>query len=171
MDGSPLRRFRENSSEVDDLHRTRRGGEASSNRPPGLLYWDSVATIVPAELLEHPGGLKLYTSELIQAGLLKTVVPDDTIWQSGATNYRESFLNLIDETPGLVTGTPLDRPTTRIHTDKTGTGLAQAWPEATRESRTQLDGAPSLVRAFPTWNPRSMFAHIKPVSRATNAAG
>jgi DNA-binding HxlR family transcriptional regulator len=40
-----------------------------------------------------------------------------------------------------------------------------AWAQATREGRIQLDGSPSLVRAFPTWNARSMFAHIKPVSR------
>jgi DNA-binding HxlR family transcriptional regulator len=47
-----------------------------------------------------------------------------------------------------------------------------AWAQATREGRIQLDGLPSLVRAFPTWNARSMFAHIRPVSRtATGAAG
>ena len=46
------------------------------------------------------------------------------------------------------------------------------WAQATREGRIQLDGAPSLVRAFPTWNARSMFAHIRPVSRtATSPAG
>ena len=37
------------------------------------------------------------------------------------------------------------------------------WSQATREGRIQLDGASSLVKAFPTWNARSMFAHIKPV--------
>ena len=40
------------------------------------------------------------------------------------------------------------------------------WAQATREGRIQLDGSPSLVRAFPTWNARSMFAHIRPVSRS-----
>jgi DNA-binding HxlR family transcriptional regulator len=46
------------------------------------------------------------------------------------------------------------------------------WVQATREGRIQLDGSPSLIRAFPTWNARSMFAHIRPVSRtATSAAG
>jgi DNA-binding HxlR family transcriptional regulator len=46
------------------------------------------------------------------------------------------------------------------------------WAQATRDGRIQLDGLPSLVRAFPTWNARSMFAHIRPVSRtATRAAG
>ena len=40
------------------------------------------------------------------------------------------------------------------------------WAQAIREGRIQLDGASWLVRAFPTWNARSMFAHIRPVSRA-----
>ncbi|MGQ0563136.1 MAG: hypothetical protein ACT443_14835 [Gemmatimonadota bacterium] len=38
------------------------------------------------------------------------------------------------------------------------------WAQATREGRIQLEGPRSLVRAFPTWNARSMFAHITPVS-------
>jgi hypothetical protein len=45
------------------------------------------------------------------------------------------------------------------------------WAQATREGRIQLDGLPSLVRAFPTWNARSMFAHIRPVSRTTEEEG
>ena len=47
-----------------------------------------------------------------------------------------------------------------------------AWAEATRARRIQLHGPSWLVRAFPTWNARSMFAHIKPVSRtAASLAG
>ena len=47
-----------------------------------------------------------------------------------------------------------------------------SWAQATGEHRIQLDGTPSLARAFPTWNNRSMFAHITPVSRtATSLAG
>jgi DNA-binding HxlR family transcriptional regulator len=46
-----------------------------------------------------------------------------------------------------------------------------AWAHATREGRIQLDGSPSLVKAFPTWNARSMFAHIRPVSRTATSAG
>ena len=41
------------------------------------------------------------------------------------------------------------------------------WAQAIREGCIQLDGPSSLVRAFPTWNGRSMFAHITPVSRTT----
>jgi hypothetical protein len=41
------------------------------------------------------------------------------------------------------------------------------WAQATRQGRIQLDGPSWLVRAFPTWNARSMFAHIRPVFRTT----
>jgi len=39
------------------------------------------------------------------------------------------------------------------------------WAAATRDGRIQLHGPSWLVRAFPTWNARSMFADIKPISR------
>jgi DNA-binding HxlR family transcriptional regulator len=38
-----------------------------------------------------------------------------------------------------------------------------AWTDATRDRRIELDGPSWLVRAFPTWNARSAFAHVKPV--------
>lgn len=37
-----------------------------------------------------------------------------------------------------------------------------SWGEACRDSRIQLHGPSWLVRGFPTWNGRSMFAHIRP---------
>jgi DNA-binding HxlR family transcriptional regulator len=40
-----------------------------------------------------------------------------------------------------------------------------SWAQVTREDRIQLDGPSWLVRAFPTWNARSAFADIRPVSR------
>ena len=43
------------------------------------------------------------------------------------------------------------------------------WTQATRDGRIQLDGLPALVRAFPTWNARSMFAHIRPVPPSPRA--
>ncbi len=46
------------------------------------------------------------------------------------------------------------------------------WAAAIRDRRIQLHGPSWLVRAFPTWNARSKFAHIRPVSRTTtNPAG
>jgi hypothetical protein len=41
-----------------------------------------------------------------------------------------------------------------------------SWVEATRDARIQLHGPSWLIRAFPTWNGRSMFAHIKPDNAA-----
>ncbi len=47
-----------------------------------------------------------------------------------------------------------------------------SWDAATREQRIELHGPSWLVRAFPTWNKRSMFAHVVPVSlSAENSAG
>jgi DNA-binding HxlR family transcriptional regulator len=47
-----------------------------------------------------------------------------------------------------------------------------AWAEATRDGGIKVHGPAPLVRAFPTWNGRSLFAHIKPASRTpTFSAG
>jgi hypothetical protein len=43
------------------------------------------------------------------------------------------------------------------------------WAAATRDRRIQLDGPSWLVRAFPTWNARSMFADITPISQRTGS--
>jgi DNA-binding HxlR family transcriptional regulator len=46
------------------------------------------------------------------------------------------------------------------------------WAEALRSRRIELRGPSWLARAFPTWNARSLFAHVVPVSRtAANSAG
>lgn len=42
-----------------------------------------------------------------------------------------------------------------------------SWAQAIRDDRIQLDGPSWLVKAFPTWNARSMFAHIRPVHAAS----
>ena len=42
-----------------------------------------------------------------------------------------------------------------------------SWAEATGDSRIGLHGPTWLVRAFPTWNGLSMFAHITPAAAAT----
>ena len=43
------------------------------------------------------------------------------------------------------------------------------WAEATSDRRIQLHGPSWLTRAFPTWNARSMFAHITPTPRRAPA--
>jgi DNA-binding HxlR family transcriptional regulator len=46
-----------------------------------------------------------------------------------------------------------------------------SWAEAVRDARIRLDGPSWLVRGFPTWNGRSMFAHISPATRAPGGSG
>jgi hypothetical protein len=47
-----------------------------------------------------------------------------------------------------------------------------SWAQAIRDDRIQLHGPSWLVKAFPTWNGRSMFARIKPlVGDAASPAG
>jgi DNA-binding HxlR family transcriptional regulator len=44
------------------------------------------------------------------------------------------------------------------------------WGDALRDSRIRLDGPAWLIRAFPSWNARSMFAHVRPSPRRARAA-
>jgi hypothetical protein len=47
-----------------------------------------------------------------------------------------------------------------------------SWAAAIRDRRIHLHGPAWLVRAFPMWNARSMFAHITPAPpRAASSAG
>jgi len=46
-----------------------------------------------------------------------------------------------------------------------------SWAAAIRDRRIELHGPSWLVRAFPTWNARSTFAHIKPVSPSAASSG
>jgi DNA-binding HxlR family transcriptional regulator len=39
-----------------------------------------------------------------------------------------------------------------------------SWAEATRDDRIVLEGPAQLARAFPSWNARSAFGHIRPVA-------
>jgi DNA-binding HxlR family transcriptional regulator len=45
-----------------------------------------------------------------------------------------------------------------------------AWIDAARSGRIQLHGLSWIVRAFPTWNARSAFAHIRPVPRIASSS-
>ena len=44
------------------------------------------------------------------------------------------------------------------------------WTDAMRSRRIRLHGLSWIVRAFPTWNARSAFAHIKPVARIVTSS-
>ena len=91
-----------------------------------LLYWDSVATIVPTAALGDPEILGTSTHLLIEEKLLEVVTPDNSLWApSGPRGYRSAFLELIDRSPWLPRGAPApERPRTKVYLDKTGHGLA-----------------------------------------------
>jgi hypothetical protein len=92
-----------------------------------LLYWDRVGTILPEHYSGDNAFLGSYTTALLAEGLLTPIAPDQSVWQSGATKYHDAFLDLIDRDPLGVDRTPaVEREWTRVHLDKTGTGLAVA---------------------------------------------
>jgi hypothetical protein len=90
-----------------------------------LLYWDRVGTILPKKYSQDHAFLRPYTSALLAAELLTPIAPDESVWQSGADNYRKAFLDLVDRDPfGIEQTQAGERKWTRVHLDKTGTGLA-----------------------------------------------
>ena len=92
-----------------------------------LLYWDRVGTILPLYYSEDHTFLRPYTSALLREQLLTPVAPDESVWQSGANNYFEAFVGLVDRDPfGVRQLPPAERQWTRLHLDKTGLGLAYA---------------------------------------------
>lgn len=46
-----------------------------------------------------------------------------------------------------------------------------SWSQAVSDGGVRVEGPPTLARAFPTWNQRSHFAHIRPVSALHSSAG
>jgi hypothetical protein len=88
-----------------------------------LLYWDEVGTIVPAEYLNDPKFLRPYTAGLKDHGLLKTIPPDQSVWN--LPQYYNGFLFLLDSLRYDQLYPPSrTRKMARIHVDKTGYGLA-----------------------------------------------
>jgi len=116
-----------------------------------LLYWDEVGTIVPYEFIEAPERLGEHTRSLVQAGLVKQVIPG--IYIPLIPRFAEAFLGYLDRL-----GSELDRrrsafrkgETFRIHIEKMDSltyplmdlGLAQAskpYPWLDVEERTARD--------------------------------
>jgi len=59
-----------------------------------LLYWDEVGSIVPSEYIYHPESLGTYMRELVQAELVRQVMPQDHIYS--IPRFTESFIELVD---------------------------------------------------------------------------
>ena len=82
-----------------------------------MLYWDSVATVVPRKYIQSPEMHSPYTLELIRAGLLHQVFPDDA--GSSLGEHFETYLHRLS-------GPEIDRrrhnftegSVSRVHRDK-----------------------------------------------------
>jgi len=60
-----------------------------------LLYWDEIGSIVPYEYQRQRVKLGHYMQNLVEAGLVKEVVPSEH--HSEVPEFRSAFLKLIDE--------------------------------------------------------------------------
>ena len=90
-----------------------------------LLYWDEVGSIVPKDYVHHPEELGSHMRELVQALLVKQVIPDEYIYQ--VRNFQGAFLELIETSEIRAQRGPQrldDRETFQIHIDKFGSELA-----------------------------------------------
>jgi len=92
-----------------------------------LLYWDEIGSIVPSQYQRQHFRMGRYMQELVEAGLVKEVVPVE--YDSTIPGFRSAFLKLIDENSFIERqrGVALKQHHTfRIHVEKMiGDGLPQ----------------------------------------------
>ena len=63
-----------------------------------LLYWDEVGAIVPYDYIEYPEKLREHTRSLVEACLVRQVIPGEHIHR--IPSFRDSFseyLNALNE--------------------------------------------------------------------------
>jgi len=83
-----------------------------------LLYWDSVSSIVPAELAFNPHKLSVFMGNLVNNELVKTVIPSDYIRKKPL--FSSAFIDLLDRKMGdsHFQGDLTFKNTRRIHIEK-----------------------------------------------------
>ena len=86
-----------------------------------LLYWDEVGSIVPSEYIYHPERLGTYMRELVQAELVRQVIPQKHIYS--IPRFTESFIELVDRSQVIAKRRRIaieSRETLSIHIEKLG---------------------------------------------------
>jgi hypothetical protein len=88
-----------------------------------LLYWDEVGAIVPYDFIERPNRLDGHTRSLVQATLVKQVIPGEFLYKIPAytasfVNYLESLGSKLEERRKSFKGLPRMRRTFKIHIEK-----------------------------------------------------
>jgi hypothetical protein len=64
-----------------------------------LLYWDEVGSIVPSPYAEDPARLSPYMGDLLRAGLVRPIVPEDYAYP--LESAMEPFLAFVDADPEI----------------------------------------------------------------------
>lgn len=116
-----------------------------------LLYWDQVGAIVPYDFIERPDRLDEHTRSLVQATLVKQVIPGEFLdkipaYTASFVNYLESLGSKLEERRKSFNGFLRRRRTFTIHIEKmddlgevfVGMGLAKTkeypWYEVEAET-------------------------------------
>jgi hypothetical protein len=90
-----------------------------------LLFWEEVGSIVPSEYIYRPESLGTYMRELVQAQLVRQVLPGDHIYR--IPKFKEAFFELIDQNQAIGKRRVVSlvrNETFRIHVEKFGDELA-----------------------------------------------
>ena len=88
-----------------------------------LLYWDEVGAIVPYDFIERPERLDEHTRSLVQATLVKQVIPGEFLnkipaYKDSFVNYLESLGSNLEKRRKSFKGFPKMRRKYRIHIEK-----------------------------------------------------
>jgi len=88
-----------------------------------LLYWDEVGAIVPYDFIERPDRLDEHTRSLVQATLVKQVIPGEFLYKIPAytasfVNYLESLGSKLEKRRKSFKGFLRMRRTYKIHIEK-----------------------------------------------------
>jgi Family of unknown function (DUF6236) len=120
-----------------------------------LLYWDEVGSIVPSRFADDLGFLSPYMGELIDARLVRPVIPDDYTWE--LFQSIEPFFAFVDEDPEInrrrASGEVSLDTTFQIHGEKLGLVVANElkWRNLARCSTREegwYDVEPRTATAF-----------------------
>jgi hypothetical protein len=87
-----------------------------------LLYWDAAAAIIPSGLERDEAYLGSYMSELIRAGLVTVIRPDEALMRA-SDGFEREFLTLLGSRPAMP-ATESER-WTPVHCDKLGWSIFQ----------------------------------------------
>lgn len=85
-----------------------------------LLYWDKVASIIPADIMNTPNQLDDFTQKLLQEELLEAIIPDNYIYD--IRDFTDNFMIYVES--NLHKFYRNSNKTARVHSGKMMSSLA-----------------------------------------------